>query len=34
MLFIGLFLIGIMFCVGTLAYSYDKMKIENEDNEL
>ena len=33
MLFIGLFLIGIMFCAGALAYSHDKMKIENEDNE-
>ena len=33
MLFIGLLLIGIMFCTEALAYSYDKMKIENEDNE-
>lgn len=33
MLFISLFLMGIMFSVGALAYSYDKMKIENEDNE-
>ena len=33
MLVICLFLVGIMFCAGTLAYSHDKMKIENEDNE-
>lgn len=31
MLFIGLFLMGIMFCVGTLAYSHDKEKIENDE---
>lgn len=30
MLFIGLFLIGIMFCAGTLAYSHGKERIENE----
>lgn len=30
MLFIGLFLIGIMFCAGALAYSHDKERIENE----
>ena len=29
-LFIGLFLIGIMFCAGALAYSHDKERIENE----
>ena len=30
MLFIGLFLIGVMFCIGTLAYSNDKERIERK----
>lgn len=30
MLFICLFLVGVMFCAGTLAYSHDKERIENE----
>ena len=31
MLFISLFLMGIMFSVGSLAYSHGKEKIENDE---